>query len=1359
MKLKIYRGLNVFAEPEIDLQTEFNEVLMGVDEINCNIISPVPLLLELDDYVIFRNENYFIDIIPENTTIDSDSNQYNIVFKHPKFRLNADFISHLGDTQFTYFGDAHAFMELLLDCIHTFDPDYTLGEIEPTEQVFISFDGNTYLQALGIIAEAFGLEFKIRGKVIDLKKQIGTDTALTFEYGRGKGLYSLTRKAISDENVINKVYGFGSDQNIDYTYRGGAKRLTFEGGFLTAVTPYGLRAGIYTNDKIKPERTAPVTGIEPIVGNSFAIYDNSLDFDIRDYFQEGTVPKVIFKTGELAGGEQEFEITGYNHVTKKISLSLFKGSDGYVVPNSTFMVAVGDQFSFIDMNQPAAYVVDAENRLLIETQAFLDENKIPKVAYDLPIDPKYIRTTGASLRVGDLVTIIDSRHGVNHKLRIVGIRVSLADENQIKVTIANFVPYTFEERVIASAINNQKEIKEVVRGWKESMKRSAINLRALQDSIFDTDGTFDTSKMNIGVLSTALGIFGVRSQNLSLSGIIFKPNYGGNANSFQVTNGQLIHHEFSVPSGGNVWIMDGVTSTELEPTDLYYVYAKCSRTTLTGEFVVTTDQIGVEDIVGQYYFLVGVLYPVNEGYRDYDDTYGVTRIAGRTIEGGIIKSRAGGLEINLETGEVKGTITVLGGNAATKEDIDNIEVGGVNMVNDSKSERNNPGTTARYYVIYDSGYIHLDVGVYTLQMEVKIDPSMEADGVGIYFYGEKRNGLEYEEYYTPIFSDYSGIYKRYFARMTVTNAGDVQIYALIDNPNYVYVPPSVGFVKQIQLEIGNKPSSWSISSLDIEHKINSIEVGGRNLLRNSIGVSGVDFWTDRYNSSLNGELKDGVQSLALRKVTAGLVSYVRQGITDIAYRGSEMTLRFRYKTTSNATCYFYAVQISPSVVYYTDVIELAPSSEWSFGSVSFSVPNDFNRFVISFDLAASSPLEATLWITDLKLEKGNKPTDWSPAPEDIRADLRLTAPLPSVITLNEEGVTARLTSDPNRYARLNGQGLVVVGGAVDIRTHATNGIGVQINANGITGYDNLGVLSFNLNAATGEMITRKGSIGGLLIEANSIKSSNNLFSVTSAGFLTAQTAHITGTIYATGGSISGNLIIGGTLNGNNVSITNLNASNITSGSINASLITAGTINGNFVNVVNLNASNITSGTLNSDRINTNTLIAKKIQTGTTGVRVEINTLSQGEIAAFNASNVKTFEVVGGLLKATGVELSGVIKVLSGGQIGSFNITSGGITNTVLGFGIESNTTQQYASIGGLGGAPGYDSTTGAGVFISKQAFGSESVAIVAGAYGSNPFALKIISGGIKIKDRIGYTGTVQQAYTANKQVIDGIIVN
>ena len=158
----------------------------------------------------------------------------------------------------------------------------------------------------------------------------------------------------------------------------------------------------------------------------------------------------------------------------------------------------------------------------------------------------------------------------------------------------------------------------------------------------------------------------------------------------------------------------------------------------------------------------------------------------------------------------------------------------------------------------------------------------------------------------------------------------------------------------------------------------------------------------------------------------------------------------------------------------------------------------------------------------------------------IRGDLRLTAPLPTSLTLDTNGITAQ-TSTASNFARLDYRGLYVQGGAVDIRTSSSLNAGVLLNGTGIKGYNSSGTQTFDVNAATGR-VTISGSFtiqssgannGSIRISESGIVaydySGTQTFSLNSNG-----SAHFSGTVSSStisGGTVSGTNISGGTITG------------------------------------------------------------------------------------------------------------------------------------------------------------------------------------------------------------------------------------
>lgn len=108
----------------------------------------------------------------------------------------------------------------------------------------------------------------------------------------------------------------------------------------------------------------------------------------------------------------------------------------------------------------------------------------------------------------------------------------------------------------------------------------------------------------------------------------------------------------------------------------------------------------------------------------------------------------------------------------------------------------------------------------------------------------------------------------------------------------------------------------------------------------------------------------------------------------------------------------------------------------------------------------------------------------------LKVDLRLTAPLPTSISLNASGITATTTGDVNKFARLDYRGLYVQGGAIDIRTSTLNNRGVILDAYGLRAYNTGGVQTFNIDSNgnatfSGNLIGATGTFSGNL-SGNSI---------------------------------------------------------------------------------------------------------------------------------------------------------------------------------------------------------------------------------------------------------------------------------
>lgn len=670
--------LEIFRPPttsvaviDIDTKTVYSERLMAEHVISCEFIYNSVIGLQIGDFITYNSDNYYINRLPAIVKNNDSSYLYTIQFESVLYDLGKKlFRSDDGLCDFSYNGSAADFIDSIVDSINEIYPDeWSAGTVDASDDITLQFVNESCRAALTRISDAFNMEFSLSGKVISLLNAAGSVTALKFQYGRDKGLYKLTRQQVNDQSIITKCWGYGSQRNIPDSYRSRAKRLVFETGdpavrYLEKNTAlYGTIEGQFTDDNIYPQRTGTLTDANIVFLNDkfydkiSSVTDSSIDFDLNDYLIEGQIATIVFKTGDLSG--IECEIWKYDHATNKIYFNAYTDADGYEYPHyisdiSKIEPKIGDTYTLINITMPDAYVTEAEQILQDATQAYIDENSVPMVVYTVDIDPKYASSIGLVLNVGDRVTIVDSALGVNTLIRVSAIEYPLVNPYQIKAVIADFVPYTLQERIIQSARTNRKETIFVDRRQAEQARRNTTRQKELRDLLFDTDMYFDNVNLKPLSIETAYLAVGTKSSDFWLSNVTIKANYEGDENALYVSAGSLVHLQIQIEGLGYVWVIGTpLDQAALTPASAYYLYARCSKTVLTGTWVLSTSQITVESEAGFYHFLVGMLFIVADGARDFDFTNGMTYINGNTITTGKVQSIDGNCFLDLTQGKFK----------------------------------------------------------------------------------------------------------------------------------------------------------------------------------------------------------------------------------------------------------------------------------------------------------------------------------------------------------------------------------------------------------------------------------------------------------------------------------------------------------------------------------------------------------------------------------------------------------------------------------------------------------------------------------------------------------------------------------
>jgi hypothetical protein len=674
--LEIYRGGEIIASIDIDTGAVFSEKLPGTDMISCPVLTKDVVDLQEEDYIFHKGNPYKIRILPDfgkdSSTI---AKSYKIDFLAKFYDLIDIYVAHEGAHVFPYYGNARLQLEMCLSAANLNGTIWTIGDIEDTEDLLLKYDWTFVRPALDQIAEAFGLEWKAEGSTISMVKSVGRNTGLVFEIGRGKGLHQIRRSSDTSKEKLTRIYGIGGTTNIDSTYRNGTEsNLVFEERFVetpgAAAGTERVRMGKYENPDIYPRFEGTITDVVYVTDSegkitSCTITDPSIDFDVMAHMQEGVKGQVSFRTGPVTG--IDFEISAASLSNKTITLVPFTDATGYYYPSATSQPEVGNKFTIIKMRMPNAYTIKAENELKEKSIIFLNDNKLQRIIYNAKPDESHLRNNMIALRAGDRVILKDYDFGINQVLRFTEISYPLVNEYDITAVIGNEIRYDRVAKLFADVIQNKQQIQEVDRRGAVIAKRNSQNLKQLADSIFDADGNLDATKFNVGVLMAILAQFGLMSSDFLLNKVFITANFGGDINAVNISAGELIHMEYTHGGTENIWQMQPLTISGLVPGNKYYVYSKISTTSNAGTFIVTTDQIKPNDNPGFYTLRTGIIYPVNDGYRDVDFTYGITSINGRQIRTGIIEGNTGALSLNLDTGDIFGKLTFRSSNGTIKD--------------------------------------------------------------------------------------------------------------------------------------------------------------------------------------------------------------------------------------------------------------------------------------------------------------------------------------------------------------------------------------------------------------------------------------------------------------------------------------------------------------------------------------------------------------------------------------------------------------------------------------------------------------------------------------------------------------------
>lgn len=265
---------------------------------------------------------------------------------------------------------------------------------------------------------------------------------------------SITTRMIGKGGTLNLP--------ADYVSPDSPKRLNLGNEVLEKnVNKYGKITGVYINENIYPRLiNKTVLGVTiPDNIEEAGSWKIKLDipFNLSDYYADNEVPVVKFQTGDLTGLDFEIVENSWNNTDKTLSIIVKEEEDGYYLPNANRQPRVGDVFVLLNINMPQSYIDEATQELREATQNELNKKCEPQYAPSLSVQKHYIKKKGILLNIGDGITV--KIGGRNITTRIIGTTETSDD---IRVELGDQMLYTYDTKVNNTIEQIQFTLKQLI---------------------------------------------------------------------------------------------------------------------------------------------------------------------------------------------------------------------------------------------------------------------------------------------------------------------------------------------------------------------------------------------------------------------------------------------------------------------------------------------------------------------------------------------------------------------------------------------------------------------------------------------------------------------------------------------------------------------------------------------------------------------------------------------------------------------------------------------------------------------------------------------------------------------------------
>nr|DAJ53019.1 MAG TPA: Neck appendage protein [Caudoviricetes sp.] len=758
------------------------------------------------------------------------------------------------------------------------------------------------------------------------------------------------------------------------------------------------------------------------------------------YFESGMLSGREFEVSNYNHAEKRFQLVPKEEDGVTMPNDIFRPNigDEYSVYNMQMPNA------YISDNATKS---GASWEMMKEACKYLYENRTDLFTFTGDLDGIYAKkhwaNIGGRLKMGAYINFSDTEfQRTPVPIRIVGLKEYVNNPYSPQIELSNKVQGHSFASEMRKLQNQEVYFGELNKRTQSLTKRS---WRDAQETIKQIEAAFPEYTKSIvpATVQTMMALIGNKSTQFDF--VVSKTNpikaphtlyFDKNTKQINAGSGWLKHFTLGTTdinpnrnaNSYKYWNIPAFISGRLDDKGkTYYLYIKASKNDETAEFILSENKIDIEQEAGYYHFLYATVNSEYEGERGIAKLNGFTEITGGQIKTDKITSGNGEQYIHLfdDHIEIKANLKITDGNKAeikqlvnpdllslenrlkqyTNEQTSNIQVGGRNLILNSKPRISQSFSEYGAVKWYDLSQT-LEVGeTYVFKFKnYKTEP--------LFFLWNTGWGDTQEIYNGRPFT-VSIAYKKLFVHTK-------------------QVPYECDF-EMLKLERGNTPTDWSPAPEDLEsqistaktateayartqaeltkaqaianadgkiteaeqrqiqqlqlklqeaktfaqQKVNELNIGGRNLIQKSTHIQFNSQWCGTNITKINKDDEKLSEYHVLQPNDNWVRVYKDPQNIDYTY-GKEVTLSFDVKVLEGELgCpNFYAGAFTP-YMKMLPVLGKIELNKWTRVYKTFISGKDWTIHL------GFSHLSGKYQLRNLKLEIGNKPTDWTPAPEDV----------------------------------------------------------------------------------------------------------------------------------------------------------------------------------------------------------------------------------------------------------------------------------------------------------------------------------------------------------------------------------------